>query len=72
MKEQYREPLMAGLIGGFVGGVISGLLNYFLLPFPATPLDNAIGHGISGFFCGFVSGCVGVALYMFHNKRRNA
>lgn len=71
MRVKIGEPLKAGCIGGIVSGVISGLLNYCLLPFPTTPLDNAIGHGIGGFFCGFVSGCMGIMLYMLHHRVKN-
>ncbi len=58
-----RAALKSGLIGGAVGGLISAGLNYTLLPFPQSAADNAFGHGMSGFFCGLLSGFVGVLLH---------
>jgi hypothetical protein len=58
-----RAALKSGLIGGAVGGLISAGLNYALLPFPHSAAANAFGHGMSGFFCGLLSGFVGVLLH---------
>lgn len=63
-----RAALRSGLVGGAVGGLISAGLNYALLPFPHSPAANAFGHGMSGFFCGLVSGFVGVLLYARSGK----
>jgi hypothetical protein len=72
MKETVGEALKSGAIGGILGGGISGMLNYCLLPFPQDMLDNAIGHGISGFFCGFVAGAIGILMYVrFHGRSVN-
>ncbi len=64
MRENIIELLKSGFIAGVASAVISFLLNYYLLPFPATLLDNAIGHGIGGFICGFISAVVGLLIYM--------
>ena len=63
MKAKISAAAINGLIGGSISGVISALLNYSLLPFPETPLDNVIGHGIGGFFCGCVSCVIGIMIY---------
>jgi len=70
MRENIGELLQGGFIAGTASAVISFLLNYYLLPFPETPLDNAIGHGIGGFMCGFISAFVGILIYMFHQRVR--
>lgn len=70
MQENIIELLRSGFIAGIASAVISFLLNYYLLPFPATPLDNAIGHGIGGFICGFISAFVGVLIFMLQHKTR--
>jgi len=33
---------------------MSFLVNYFLIPVPNSPIDNALGNGISGFMGGFM------------------
>ncbi len=63
MKAKISAAATNGLIGGLISGGISALLNHYLLPFPATPLDNVIGHGIGGFFCGFISCVIGIMIY---------
>ena len=68
MQENIIELLKSGLIAGTASAVISFLLNYYLLPFPVTRLDNAIGHGIGGFMCGFISAFVGLLIYMLHRR----
>ncbi len=62
------EALKGGLIGGTIGGVVSAGLNYYVLPFPDSAKDNAIGHGITGFICGLVSGVIGILIYAHHNS----
>jgi hypothetical protein len=57
-----------GFMAGIISAAIAFLLNYFLLPFPATLLDNAIGHGIGSFMSGFISAAVGIMLYMHHQR----
>ena len=66
MRKKMNEVLKSGLIAGIFSGSISCLLNYYLLPVPATTLDNAIGHGIGGFICGAVSASIGALLCMMH------
>jgi predicted CDP-diglyceride synthetase/phosphatidate cytidylyltransferase len=63
MKAKISAAAINGLIGGLISAVVSALLNYYLLPFPETPLDNVIGHGIGGFFCGFISCVIGIMIY---------
>jgi hypothetical protein len=70
MRENIRELLKSGFIAGIVSAAISFLLNYYLLPFPATLLDDAIGHGIGGFMCGFISAFMGLLIYTFHHQMR--
>ena len=70
MRENIIELLRSGFIAGIASAAISFLLNYYLLPFPVTLLDNAIGHGIGGFMCGFISAFVGVLIFMFQHKTR--
>lgn len=68
MREKMCELLKSGLIAGTASAAISFLLNYYLLPFPVTTLDNAIGHGVGGFFCGFISAFVGVLIFMLQHR----
>lgn len=68
MRRKMFELLKGGLIAGIASAAISFLLNFYLLPFPATTLDNAIGHGIGGFFCGFISAFVGVMIFMLRHR----
>lgn len=68
MKQDIRELLKSGFIAGTASAAISFLLNYYLLPFPATTLDNAIGHGIGGFICGFISAFMGVLIFMLQRR----
>jgi hypothetical protein len=70
MRENIIELLRSGFIAGVASAAISFLLNYYLLPFPATLLDNAIGHGIGGFICGFISAFMGVLIYMLHHQMK--
>jgi hypothetical protein len=68
MRENISDLLKSGFIAGLVSAAISFLLNYYLLPFPATPLDNAIGHSIGGFMCGFISAFMGILIYLLHHR----
>ena len=70
MRENIIELVKSGFMAGIVSAAISFLLNYYLLPFPATLLDNAIGHGIGGFMCGFISAFAGLLIYMLHHRMR--
>lgn len=64
-----REALQTGFIGGAFGGLISAGLNHSLLPVPQSAAENAVGHGITGFLCGLVSGVVGVLLYARRRRK---
>jgi hypothetical protein len=68
MKQGMSELIKSGFIAGALSAGISFLLNYYLLPFPADMLDNAIGHGIGGFICGFISAFMGVLIFMLHHR----
>jgi hypothetical protein len=68
MRGNITELSKSGFLAGTASAVISFLLNYYLLPFPVTRLDNAIGHGIGGFMCGFISAFVGLLIYMLHRR----
>jgi hypothetical protein len=70
MRQHIGDLVKGGFIAGTTSAVISFLLNYYLLPFPATSLDNAIGHGIGGFMCGFISAFVGILGYMLHQRTK--
>jgi len=71
MKAKFGAAATNGLVGGIISGVISGLLNYYVLPFPGTPLDNAIGHAIGGLFCGFISCVIGILVYTSQHAPQN-
>ncbi len=68
MRENIIELLTNSAIAGGISALVSFLLNYYLLPFPVTLLDNAIGHGIGGFMCGFISAFVGLLIYGLHRR----
>jgi hypothetical protein len=72
MRENFIELLKSGFMAGMASAVISFLLNYYLLPFPITLLDNAVGHGVGGFMCGFISAFMGLLIYMLHHRIRKA
>jgi len=72
MRGNIIELFKSGFMAGIVSAAISFLLNYYLLPFPATLLDNAVGHGIGGFACGFISAFMGVLIYILHHRMRKA
>lgn len=57
-----------GIMAGAISTAIAFLLNYYLLPFPATPLDNAISHGVGSFMSGFISAAMGITLYIHHQR----
>lgn len=62
-RSRVSEAVKSGLMGGLASGVISGLLNYLVIPFPQNPLDNAVGHGISGLLCGFISAAAAILIH---------
>lgn len=64
MNTHLIKASKTGLTGGLISGLISGALNYYFLPFPNSLIDNAIGHTISGFFCGLVSAIIGILLFI--------
>lgn len=66
MKEKLIEALKNGFIGGTLSSIVSGLLNYFILPFPRSILDNVIGHSVGGFICGFISAFIGVMMILHY------
>jgi len=70
MRENFIELLKNGFMAGIASAVISFLLNYYLLPFPITLLDNAVGHGVGGFMCGFISAFMGLLIYILHHRIR--
>lgn len=70
MRQHLIEIAKGGLIAGTISAIISFLLNYYLLPFPETLLDNAVGHGIGGFIAGFISACMGITVYILHHRTR--
>ena len=66
MQKHIGVLVKNGVMAGTISAAIAFLLNYYLLPFPATLLDNAIGHGVGSFMSGFISAAVGITLYMHH------
>lgn len=70
MQKNIIEFLKSGGLAGSISAVISFLLNYYLLPFPATPLDNAIGHAIGGFMCGFISAMIALTIYVLQHRAK--
>ncbi len=69
MKEKIPVALKNGLIAGLFSSAVSVLLNYYVLPFPQSILDNAIGHGIGGFFCGLISAFIAVMIVAHHHRQ---
>lgn len=63
MTSSLREPLTAGVIGGIVSAVAAGMLNHFVIPFPASPAANTIGHCVDAFVCAFAGGFIGIVLH---------
>jgi hypothetical protein len=53
MNKNIVEALKNGMAGGILGAVVSALLNYFIVPFPKSVVDNVLGHSIGGFFLRF-------------------
>lgn len=74
MSFESKEALLAGLIGGVIAAMMAFAVNHFLVPFPQTAWDNAVGHGISGLLSGLLSGFIGVmvALKKVARARRDA
>ena len=68
MKFKLIEAAKGSVMGGIVGGIISGLLNYYVLPFPETLLDNAISHTVGGSICTFIGGAIGIFIFMIKYK----
>lgn len=64
-----KESIVSGLLGGIFGAIPSGLFNYYLIPFPQSLLDNAIGHSISGFISGYMAGFIGVLICLYRLKK---
>lgn len=62
MKNNVFKSLKSGLAGGILSLTFSFLLNYYLLPMPASTVDNAFGHAMSGLFSGFISAFIAVML----------
>lgn len=71
MKEKISAALKNGLMAGLFSSVVSALLNYYVLPFPQDILDNVIGHGIGGFFCGLISAFIAVMIVLHHRQLRH-
>lgn len=69
MKENISQSVKNGLIGGGLSAFASAFLNYFFLPFPQGIADNVIGHGVGGFFCGFISAAIAVLMVLQHRRR---
>ena len=70
MNQNISAALKNGLIGGALSGIVSASLNYFILPFPRSILDNVIGHGVGGFFCGLISAFIAVLMYAHHRHQQ--
>ena len=65
----YKEALKNGAIGGFMGFLMSAVINYYVIPFPETVLNNAVGNGISGLISGFMGGFMGILVYSKQIKK---
>jgi hypothetical protein len=72
MSKHISVLVKNGFIAGTISAAIAFLLNYYLLPFPATLMDNAIGHGIGSFMSGFISAAVGITVYIHHQRVNEA
>lgn len=71
MRQHIGELIKGGFMAGTISAVISFSLNFYLIPFPETGLDNAVGHGIGGFIAGFISAFMGVAVYILLHRSGN-
>ncbi len=70
MRRHISEIVKGGFMAGAISAGISFLLNFYLLPFPETALDNAVGHGIGGFIAGFISAGMGITIFILHHRSR--
>lgn len=59
-----RDAFVSGLIGAIICFALSFLANYFVVPFPKSPLANGFNNGISGLISGFMSGFMGLFMYL--------
>lgn len=59
---------VSGIIGGLTSAVMSIVLAAYVLPMPIDKVHHVVGYGIGGFFCGMLSGFMGVFM---HIRRTN-
>lgn len=71
MANQFIEPLKGGIFAGLGSAVISGLLNFYILSFPETMWDHAVGHSIGGFCAGFCSAFIGITIFMLQQRGKH-
>lgn len=64
MAANQRDALKAGGVGAAIALVLSFSVNYFLVPFPESLMENAVNNGISGLLSGFMSGFMGLFMYL--------
>jgi ABC-type transport system involved in multi-copper enzyme maturation permease subunit len=55
---------ISGIIGALASAVMSVLLAAFVLPMPIDRIHHVVGYGIGGFWCGLLSGFLGVFMYI--------
>lgn len=64
MAANQRDALKAGGVGAAIALVLSFSVNYFLVPFPESLMENAVNNGVSGLLSGFMSGFMGLFMYL--------
>jgi hypothetical protein len=69
MSIKIGEAVKCGIIGGILCGVVSGLMNYYVIPFPRTLLNNEFNHVISGSLSGLVTGFFGLFVFMVQQSK---
>ncbi len=60
---------ISGIIGGLTSALMSGVLAHFVLPMPIDHAHHVVGYAIGGFFCGVLSGFLGVFMYVRRERK---
>jgi hypothetical protein len=68
-KNSTKSALISGVIGAFMGLLMSFGVNYLLVPFPETALQNAMNNGISGAISGFMGGFMGLYMHLRNGSK---
>jgi hypothetical protein len=60
---------ISGVIGGLTRALMSALLAAYAVPMPIDQTHHVVGFGIGGFFCGLLSGFLGVFMHIRREKK---